>query len=117
MKELKRILFAIAIVALGATPLSAIAANQTAGAADPAVATIAQGTVITIANWQQYKQFMPDGMIALFEGKDFWKMPAGVRMEVGPTVIHPLPKNYLAATEKYAQQVQLKELPTGGLTL
>src|SRR5713101_2313399 len=80
-------------------------------------ATIPPGTTITMQNWQQYKQFMPEGMIALFEGKYFWKMPDGVQMQVGPTVIHPLPKNYLAATEKYAQQVQLKELPTGGLTL
>jgi hypothetical protein len=79
--------------------------------------SIPSGTTITMANWQQYKQFMPDGMIALFEGKYFWKMPAGVQIEVGPTVTRPLPKNYLAATEKYAQQVRIKELPNAGLTL
>ena len=60
---------------------------------------------------------MSDGMVALFEGKYFWKMPAGVEIEVGPTVNHPLPKNYVAATEKYASQVRIKELPTGGLSL
>ena len=31
-----------------------------------AISTISPGTVITIANWRQYQQFMPDGMITLF---------------------------------------------------
>jgi hypothetical protein len=44
-------------------------------------------------------------------------MPDDVRMVVGPTLLHTLPKNYLAATEKYASQVQLVELPDGGLSL
>ena len=79
--------------------------------------TIPPGTTITMQNWQQYKQYMPDGMVALFEGKYFWKMPADVRMEVGPTIIHPLPPNYLAATEKYSAQVRIIELPSGGLNL
>jgi hypothetical protein len=80
-------------------------------------ATIAPGTTITMQNWQRYRQFMPDGMIALFEGKYFWKMPADIRMEVGPTIIHALPPNYLAATEKYSGQVRIVELPSGGLNL
>jgi hypothetical protein len=79
--------------------------------------TIPPGTAITMANWQNFKQFMPDGMVALFEGTYSWKMPADVRMEIGPTVIHPLPKNYVEATEKYSSQVKLIELPGGGLTL
>jgi hypothetical protein len=78
---------------------------------------IPPGTIITMANWQHYRAFMPDGMAALFEGKYFWKMPPDVRIEIGPTAILPLPKNYLAATEKYAPQVRLVELPDGGLTL
>jgi Protein of unknown function (DUF1329) len=86
-------------------------------AAPVQTATISPGTVITMSNWQQFRDFMPEGMVALFEGKYFWKMPAGVQIEVGPTVTHPLPKNYLAATEQYAQQVRIKELPSGGLTL
>ena len=80
-------------------------------------ATIAPGTTITMANWAQYKDFMPETMVGLFAGKYSWKMPDDVRMVVGPTVLHPLPKNYLAATEKYAAQVQLVELPGGGLSL
>jgi hypothetical protein len=63
---------------------------------------IPSGTSITMQNWQLYKQFMPDGMVALFEGKYFWKMPADVEMEVGPTVIHPLPSGYIEATEKFS---------------
>src|SRR5258708_33901523 len=51
--------------------------------------TIPVGTAITTSNWGSYRQYMPDGMIALFEGKYFWKMPADVRMEIGPTVLHP----------------------------
>jgi hypothetical protein len=86
-------------------------------APDGAVAAIPAGTAITMQNWQQYRQFMTDGMVALFEGKYGWKMPSDVSMEVGPTVIHPLPSNYLAATEKYAGQVRLEELPQGRLTL
>jgi hypothetical protein len=68
-------------------------------------------------NWRDYQSFMPNGMNALFEGKYFWKMPPDVQMQVGPTVLNPLPKNYLAATESYSSQVKTIELPGGGLTL
>jgi len=70
-----------------------------------------------MSNWRQYRDFMPDGLIALFEGKYFWKMPSDIQIEIAPTVVHPLPKNYLAATEKYSSQVKIVELPDGGLTL
>jgi hypothetical protein len=79
--------------------------------------SIPSGTSITMQNWQLYKQFMPDGMVALFEGKYFWKMPADVEMEVGPTVIHPLPSGYIEATEKFSPQVRLLALPDGELTI
>ena len=68
-------------------------------------------------NWQQFRQFMPDGMVALFEGSYYWKMPADVGMEVGPTVIHSLPQGYIAATEKYGPQTKLVALPDGSLTV
>ncbi|HEV3110118.1 MAG TPA: hypothetical protein VGY99_06465 [Candidatus Binataceae bacterium] len=35
-------------------------------------AGIDPGTRITMANWQQYQQYMPLGMIELFGGKYFW---------------------------------------------
>ncbi len=68
-------------------------------------------------NWRTFRDFMPDGMAAFFEGRYFWKMPPDVEMPVGPTIIHPLPKSYMDATEKYSAQVKIKELPDGGLTL
>lgn len=78
---------------------------------------IAPGTSITMQNWQQYKEYMPDGMADFFAGKYSWKMPSDVQMDVGPTVIHPLPKTYQEATEKYSGQVKIVDLPDGGLTL
>src|SRR5579863_7493137 len=92
------------------------AAPQAASAAASAD-TIPPGTQITMQNWQNYQQFMPDGMVSLFQGKYYWKMPADVAMKVGPTVNYPLPKGYLEATEKFASQVKIVELPDGGLTL
>jgi hypothetical protein len=52
---------------------------------DSARGAIPVGTKITMQNWQQYKQYMPDGMAVLFDGRYFWKMPAGVEMDVGPS--------------------------------
>ena len=77
--------------------------------------SIPPGTRITMQNWENYKQFMPDGMIWLFEGKYFWKMPSDVEIDIGPTVIHPLPKTYREATERYSGQVEISGLPEGGL--
>jgi hypothetical protein len=75
------------------------------------------GQSVTLQNWQAYRTFMPDGMASLFEGGAFWKMPPDVQMPIGPTIVHPLPASYMAATEKYSEQVQIIELPGGGLTL
>jgi Protein of unknown function (DUF1329) len=82
-----------------------------------ATSPIPPGTTITNQNWQQYRSYMSDGLQALFEGKYFWKMPADVRIAVGPTVVNPPPRNYQAATESYANDVKLVNLPDGGLTL
>src|SRR6266436_1447974 len=80
-------------------------------------ATIPPGTKITMSNWQQYKQFMPVGMIALFEGKYYWKMPADVEMDVVPTVNHPLPKAFVEASEKYGSQTKVVRLPDGRMNI
>ncbi|MBV8774982.1 MAG: DUF1329 domain-containing protein [Deltaproteobacteria bacterium] len=103
----------------GAIGAAASASQTSAARQDHSTASnaIPPGTTITMQNWRHYQQYMPDGMVALFEGKYFWKMPNDVSMEVGPTVIHPLPPNYLAATEKYSGQVRIVELPDGGLNL
>ena len=60
---------------------------------------------------------MPDGMVTLFEGRLPWKIPDDVAMPVGPTVIHPLPATYVAATAKLSSDTKLAELPDGGLTI
>jgi Protein of unknown function (DUF1329) len=103
----------------GAIGAAAPASQTSAAEQDHSTASnaIPPGTTITMQNWRHYQQYMPDGMIALFEGQYFWKMPDDVSMEVGPTIIHPLPPNYLAATEKYSGQVRIVELPDGGLNL
>jgi hypothetical protein len=71
------------------------------------------GTVITMQNWQNYRQFMPDGMAAFFEGHYFWKMSAAVQMPVGPAIIHRLPISYMNATQKYSRKSKLLSSPTG----
>ncbi|HKV54544.1 MAG TPA: DUF1329 domain-containing protein [Candidatus Binataceae bacterium] len=94
---------------------SVLPATEADGAAS--ATTIPPGTVITPQNWRRYDRFMPDGMIKLFEGVYPWKMPPDVEMDVGPTVIHPLPQGYLAASEKQGSQTKLVDLPGGGLTI
>ena len=76
---------------------------------------VKEGTVITKENWQQYREYMPDGMQALFEGKYFWKVPEDVRIEVGPGVSRPgYPREYAADTERYASRVTLSKGEGGG---
>jgi hypothetical protein len=71
-------------------------------------------TTITPHNWQEYRQFMSDGLIALFEGKQFWHLPDDLRIEVGPTTSIPLPKKYRSDTARYSNQVRLVRTSTGG---
>src|SRR5256885_1730459 len=82
-----------------------------------AAGSISPGTQITMQNWREYSEFMPDGMRALFEGKYFWKMPADVEMDVGPTTVHPLPKGYLEATERGRGNTAISSLPDGRLNI
>jgi hypothetical protein len=84
---------------------------QTAPSGD----TVPVGTKITMQNWQQYKQFMPEGLAKMFAGDFFWKLPADAAIEIGPTVNVPEPPTYIAATEKYGNQVQVVHLPNGHL--
>src|ERR1700722_1822808 len=75
---------------------------------------ILPGTVITNQNWGRYRAFMSEGLIALFEGSHFWHMPAGLELEVSPTISIPLPKQYLDDTARYSNRVQLTSTPEGG---
>jgi uncharacterized protein DUF1329 len=77
--------------------------------------TIPPGTKITMQNWQQYKQFMPDGLAKMFAGEFFWKLPADAAIEIGPTTNIPLPPAYVSATEKYGGQARVVHLPNGHL--
>src|ERR1700757_4770696 len=108
----------VTIAGIGRRAVASPDSNRTSASDSAAAVTgIAPGTIITMQNWQSYRQFMPDGMAAMFEGQYFWKMPPDVQMAVGQTVVEPLPRNYQAATEKYSNQIKIIELPNGGLTL
>jgi len=48
---------------------------------------------------------MPLGMIKLFEGKFFWKMPADIEIDIGPTIDERPPAAYIKATEEYSSRV------------
>jgi Protein of unknown function (DUF1329) len=75
---------------------------------------IQPGTIITNQNWQQYRQFMSEGVIALFEGTHFWHMPKDLLIEVGPTIPIPLPKKYLEDTARHSSKVRLIPTADGG---
>jgi hypothetical protein len=81
---------------------------------ESSTARIRPGTAITNQNWQQYRQFMSDGLIALFAGTDFWRLPADLRIEVGPTISISLPKKYLEDTVRYSSTVRLLKTSGGG---
>jgi hypothetical protein len=81
----------------------------------PAADPIAPGTTINMSNWQQYKQYMTEGMQALFGGTYYWKFPGDFQLVIGPTKSYPLGyKQYIENTEKYASQVRIVDLPNGG---
>jgi hypothetical protein len=81
--------------------------------------TIPVGTSITLANWQQYKQFMPMSMVAAYSQSYGWKVGPGPEYTVviGPTESFKMPNGPSKATEKYAGQAQLKSVPDGTYTL
>src|ERR1700733_14162065 len=79
--------------------------------------TLPPGTKITMANWQQFKNFMPLGMQKFFEGTYGWKMPADVEIDVGPTHMGNVTKNYIEATEKYGSQDTVTVLPNGHMQI
>ncbi len=81
MKVIGALLILVLFVLTAATGPTAIAAsgNTITGAPNaldhvpPRANSIPPGTIITTQNWQNYRQFMPDGMAAMFEGKYFWR--------------------------------------------
>jgi Protein of unknown function (DUF1329) len=123
--ELRRGMLIISFIALacGTTLAQTAPQLQSPGASplrpetNPPLAPNDAPAKITKQNWRQYRAYMSDGMAMLFAGTYFWKMPQDVQMEIGPTVLHTLPRNYRDATEKYSDQVRLVDLPGGRLTL
>src|ERR1700691_964185 len=104
---------AIAAAVLVTAMVYAFPVTARAAQASPA-ADISPGTVITNQNWERYRAFMSEGLIALFEGSHYWHMPAGLELEVGPTKSIPLPKQYLEDTARYSNRVQLTPTAEGG---
>ncbi|MGH7934360.1 MAG: DUF1329 domain-containing protein, partial [Candidatus Binataceae bacterium] len=88
-------------------------AIATPALADNPAATIPPGTVITMQNWQQYKQFFTEGVQGFFEGKWFWKMPSDLEIHVAATHVYPLPKPFIEANEKYGGQARLVKQSDG----
>jgi hypothetical protein len=82
-------------------------------------ATIPAGTKITNQNWQQYKQFMPMWVQALYGGRYHFRVGDGPEYArvVAPFTDFPLRPKFQENTEKYSGQVRLKELPWGGYTI
>ena len=72
-----------------------------------------EGTKITLANWQQYKAFMPEGMIALFSGRYGLKMPTDVEIDVGSPRHIVAPSTFRRATEEHNGQVRMVHLADG----
>jgi hypothetical protein len=75
------------------------------------------GTVIDMKNWQNYKQYMPPGMQAMFKGTYFWKFPPDFQIVIGPTHHVLPPTSFQEYTEKYASQVKIVDLPDGRHTI
>ena len=72
---------------------------------------IGTGATINQQNWRQYRQFMSEGLAALFEGTLFWHLAADSRIAVGPTTLIPPPKQSLVDTTKYSSRVRLSSGP------
>jgi len=81
--------------------------------------SIPVGTKITLANWQNYKQFMPMSMIAAYSGQYGWKVGPGPEytVVVGPTIPFKWPTTLSQATEMYAGQARLQKVPDGSYTV
>jgi len=71
------------------------------------------GATITMENWSDYQQYMPLGMIELFKGAHFWKMPADIKINIGPTITERPPSGYAEATARYSGNVRVVHLANG----
>jgi hypothetical protein len=112
------------VIGAGATGASAAGVTYDPGIYNQMVeasssATIPPGTVITLNNWRQYKQFMPLFLQVLFSGQypiKFTAEPAyNIRVQASEN--HPYIGQYARDTEKFAGQSRLVPVPNGSYTL
>lgn len=96
------VLLVAVLLGLAAAPVSALADCK-----------VTPGTVITKANWMQYKDCFTNGEQAFWQGTYFWKMPDDVEIHVGKQHSWTLPKPFVEATEKYGGQTRLEKQPDG----
>jgi len=96
-----------------AVPATALKLRTPLRAPASSVAVIPVGTTITLANWQQYSQYMPWGMTELFRGDRFWRIPPDLKIIVGATIPEKLPVGYGEATAKYSGNVRIVHLDGG----
>ena len=96
-----------------AVPATALKLGTPLRAPASSVAVIPVGTTITLANWQQYSQYMPWGMTELFRGDQFWRIPPDLKIIVGATIPEKLPVGYTEATTKYSGNVRIVHLGGG----
>jgi hypothetical protein len=106
-------LFIIAAAFLLIMPHMLRAASEEA----PVYQPIPAGTVITPQNWSQYKQYMTDGLQALFSGRFAWKIPADFQMIIGRGRHYSPPPAFVTNTEKYASLVKIVAIPPDRHTL
>jgi hypothetical protein len=85
-----------------------------AGSSGSTTNEIEPGTTINQQNWRRYRNFMSEGLAALFQGDHFWHLPADLSIQVGPTISIPLPRKYLEDTSRYSSQVRLQKTAFGG---
>ncbi len=81
--------------------------------------TVPAGTVITVNNWQKYRNFFGIGEQALFSGKYQYHVGDGpdYAVKVGPATHFKEPSQLRADTEKYGSQTRLEPTPGGSYTI
>jgi len=102
------------LVVLGLLVLVVVPRTVLASSDESITAGIEPGTIINQQNWHRYRDFMSDGLKALFQGDHFWHLPSDLQIEVGPTIPIPLPKKYLEDTSRYSSRVRLLKTSFGG---
>ncbi len=113
------LLLTVGIAASAQAQIAYDKANYDALASADSTDTIPPGTRITLQNWQSYKKFMPIGIQAMFSQAYPFRVGSGPEfaVRVGPTIAVPMAKKLKENTERYAGQVKLRKVDSGGYTV